>query len=179
MLKQGLRQDIQCVSPGANWSNTNNLTTTTWYFTNGLHFGSVSQVTHPSGTVETYAYDSVSVAGKLLDRVTHCSGAIGTGENLSDGTKEEEFRDPATQRLVMRMTMDIASQLVTEKAQYAYDAQGHLTNTVYLDGTQTTQNYDCCHLLSTTDRNGIVTTYGYDALDRRISTTRDGVTSLD
>lgn len=67
--------------------------------------------------------------------------------------------------------------MVTDEEAYTYDADGHLINTAYLDGTQSSANYDCCHELSSTDRTGVTTTYGYDALNRVVSTVRDGITT--
>ena len=177
VLTPGWRQDIQCVAPGATWNDTNNLATTTWYYTSAPYYGQTSKIVRPNGTTEAFIYDKASISGISYTRSTHYSGATDANGAFIMGTKEEVYRDPATQRTVNRVATDIASQMVTDNERYYYDSQGHLTNTVYLDGTQTTQNYDCCHLLSSTDRNGIVTSYGYDALDRVATSLRDGITT--
>jgi YD repeat-containing protein len=168
VLTEGMRKEIRCTAPGASWNDANNLVTITWSITNSQYYGQPSFILHPDGAAEAFSYTPSST--------THWSGGIDSAGTFVSGTREEVDQDLATERTTQRTMTDIASGKVTDRKLYFYDQAGHLTNTVYLDGTQTSQTFDCCHLLSTTDRYGVVTSYGYDALDRQITTLRDGLT---
>jgi len=177
ILAEGLRKDIQCVTRGALWNDPSNLVTATFYYTNALHYGQIARVIPPAGPVTDYQYGIEPLEGISCEKATTRSGALSPDGAFIQGTETAEYTEQSTKRRLLRVVTDIASQLVTASERYFYDEAGHVTNTVYLDGTQTSQVYDCCHLLTTADRNGIVTSYGYDALNRAVTTIRDGITT--
>ena len=177
IVLDAVRKNIVCIQPGAAWDSTNNLVTTTWLSADAASYGKPIQVFHPNGTVEVFDEDTTTVNGTTYERESHTAGALDTAGDFAEGTREDAYKDPATKTRRIRSVYDLVSQQFTETEYYFYDAAGHLTNTVYLDGTQTLQQYDCCHLASTTDRRGITTSYGHDALSRVITTTRDGITT--
>lgn len=179
VLLPGERKEIQCPQPGAAWNDSANLVTTTYYFSDGVRVGNVSKVVRPNGTIELVDIGRglpSGGSGSLHEKITKYVGAPdGPGTGITQGTKEESYYD-SKGRILRRDVTDIPSQLQIEGQNYSYDAAGHLTNTLFLDGTSISQVYNCCELQSRADRDGSVTSYTYDALKRVLTTVRDGIT---
>jgi RHS repeat-associated protein len=179
VLQTGLRLDIQCPNPGASWNDTNNLITTNYLQTDFVHYGQPSRTIRPDKTAQIFAYDAQPFPGFEVGakkRTAIWTGAQSSAGNVTDGTLRETWFDQY-ERATLEVQTDIASSIVTSSNFYSYDERGNLTNTLYLDGTHSSQTFDCCHLLSTTDRDGTDTTFTYDALHRLLTTTRASVTT--
>ncbi len=180
VVKNGERDEIQCVTPGAPWNAPDNLVTVSYLHTDVVYLNQPSKILRPDGTMQIFTYDLAPLPGTYwpsLQRTTTLTGAPSpTGNSVTNGTRDaiwvDQFQRPALHRVT-----DIASQLIISQESYFYDERGHLTNTVYLDGTSVRQAYDCCRLLWRTDRDGTTTTYGYDALNRPVTTTVNGITT--
>lgn len=178
VLLDGVRKDLQCVNPGAAWNNASNLMTTTWFYQNALYNNKPSKISQPDGVVETFSRaEQTAYQSAYYSLDTQIQGFTNSSGSIVRGTKTDEYRNLLNYRLAYRVTTDVASGLTIGREAYYYDQDGHLTNTVYLDGTQATQSFDCCHLQSSVDRMGVATAYSYDALDRQSYVLRDGVTT--
>ncbi len=177
-LLSGQRKDIQCVNPGAAWNNSSNLVTTTYLFTDALRYNKPSKIVRPDGVTEQFDENTAILNTTYYFKTTRSVGSTNSSGTITRGTKEEVYKDTARMLPILRLVTDIASGLVIEQETNTYDADSHLINTVYLDGTSASWSYDCCHLQSFTDRKGIVTSYDYDALDRVTATVRDGITTV-
>jgi RHS repeat-associated protein len=179
VLQTGLRLDVQCPNPGASWNDTNNLITTNYLRTDSITFGQPSRIIRPDKTMQLFVYDAQphpALSSPPSKRIAVWTGAQSGYTNVVDGTLQQTWFDQ-NNRIILEIQTDVASSIVTSSNFYSYDARGNLTNTVYLDGTQSSQTFDCCHLLSATDRDGTDTTFTYDALHRLLTTTRVSVTT--
>lgn len=175
------RQDIQCATPNAAWTNADNLVTTTRMFTNSI--GSVLAVTRPDGTMQITRYATNFAATQFgstrFTNTVDIGQSDGDPENptILDGTRTITTLNPWG-KVLTRASLDMASQIALSGETYSYDSLQRLVRVDYsLDGTYTTNVYDCCHLASGRDREGIVTSYTYDGLDRVLTTTRAGLTT--
>lgn len=178
VVKSGERREILCPNPGASWNDTGNLVTVSYLRTDSLYFNKPSKILQPDGTVQLFAYNRVALPGTsspTYDKTTILTGVPnGATNDIVRGTKAEIWVDDA-QRPLVRQTTDISSQVMTSREAYTYDAFGHLTYTVFLDGTTEARTYDCCHLMTLVERDGTTNFYTYDALDRMLTRTRDGI----
>ena len=112
--------------------------------------GQIATVTQPSGTVTTYSYDPKT--GRLAE----------ADVQAADGSTQKTgyTYDPATGRVTS--VYDPAHP--ADAISYAYDADGHVIEVDYPDGTSTKASYDDDgRLATTTDITGAVTTYTYNA----------------
>jgi len=160
------RREIQCVTPGATWDDTNNLVTITKTIQYGAHENEISSVQRPDGTMTIYTY------GEALPNVTN---VVWNLRPDSSGTMTTRVIG-AQGQVVWQSTADVPSGIALSGEVYTYDHLKRLTNTTYLDGTSSSVTYNCCNMDSTLDREGTYTFYGYDALKRLVTTTRNGIT---
>ncbi len=112
--------------------------------------GQIATVTQPSGTMTTYSYDPKT--GRLAE----------VDVQAADGSTQKTgyTYDPATGRVTS--VYDPAHP--ADAISYAYDADGHVIEVDYPDGTSTKASYDDNgKLATTTDITGAVTTYTYNA----------------
>jgi RHS repeat-associated protein len=168
----GQRKDIQCVTPGASWTNSDNLVTTTTLFTNGFRRNEPMSILHPDGTVEIFQYGPIGINTTNVVLRGHPDG---TGTNVDQGTIITSILN-TTGQVLSKTEADVASGITISSETYLYDYLGRLTNTTFLDGTTIGKTFDCCTLSSQQDRDGTVTTYSYDDLKRLVTTTRNGIT---
>lgn len=165
---------IRCTTPGASWTNANNLVTITYYQSDTNFVGKLQRVLSPDGTLQLYQYQDSG------DRtMTVLSGQPNGGyTDVVDGMETVSVTDPYGTAL-SRYSYDIVlgDSYLLDYETYAHDSLGRLTTTTYLDGTTTTVNYDCCGLDSMVDRDGVTTTYLYDPLHRQIGTIRNDITT--
>ena len=167
----GETDEIRCTKPGALWNDTNNLVTVTQYYLAGDREGEVQSVKQADGTIAIYNYDGPPTSMTNTVLVGHPDF---TGTNIDAGTKTVSMYGSAGQ-LLSEQTIDVVSGVTLAVQTYAYDNLNRMTNTTYLDGTSSSQTYDCCNVTATTDRDGSSTYYLYDALKRQIGTQRNNI----
>jgi len=111
--------------------------------------GQIASVTQPSGTTTTYTYDGKT--GQLTE--VDVKGADGT-------TQQTGYHyDPATGQVTSVYNPADPADAIG----YKYDADGHVIEVDYPDGTSTKASYaDNGQLATTTDTTGAVTTYAYN-----------------
>jgi len=174
----GERRQIGCATPGASWSNANNLVTVTRLFTNGFYQNEIQSVTRPDGTMDFYIYDPLIASPATFNRtnVVLSGHPDGSGTNIDAGARTELIYD-VSGKLISKTVTDVPSSITIASETYQYDGFKRLISTAFLDGTSIQNAYqDCCNSSSRTDRDGTVTAFSYDALQRLVTTTKNGVT---
>jgi len=169
------KKEIQCTAPGAAWNDTNNLVTTTRYYTNGSFNGWMASVLYPDGTFTLYEYGTNATSRTNI--VWHGQPGA-TYTNVIDGTKTVTVMGTAGQTLSISV-YDISSGILTAQETYSnFDEWNRPGRVTHLDGTYEDTVYGCCGPDSVTDREGVTTAYGYDALKRKTSETRNSISQL-
>lgn len=138
VLTLGQDQVCQCVFPGAVWNNPSNLVTTTTYFTNGFRCDEPVSIVRPDGTADIFEYNNIPEAETNVVMTGHPDS---TGTNTDNGTITTTVYNGVGE-LVQQSTVDVPSGILTSFQTMQYDSLGHLTNTVYLDGTSLQNTYD-------------------------------------
>ena len=169
--------DIQALTPGAAWNDTNNtLATTTTYTYVGNERRPVS-ISNPDGTMQIFSYRDY---GTDL-RTTNC-----TGQPNQSGTAIISGRMTVTcsgsYGVSSVSSYDIAAGVagvMLSSTSYSYDDYGRPWDTYdHLLNTSTTRlGYNCCGIDSMTEVDGTTINYGYDVLKRRNMTTANGITT--
>ena len=164
---------IQCVTPRAAYSDTNNLVTITRTYGAGSHQGRTKSISHPNGTMTLYDY--VTSSNQLTTHV-YSGEPNGSETAILDGTQTSTTIDEAGRTLVAE-TRDIATGiLISRQITSNPDSFGRFQTTDYLDGTSAEKEYGCCGIDSSTDKNGTATTYLYDDFKRLEYRTTAGIT---
>ena len=167
------QHDIQCVTAGAVWNDTNNLVTITKLYGDGIpHELELYSVQQPDGTVEIHLYGNGYAS---TTNVTLNGHPDGSGANIDQGTRTVDVIGPAGQ-LLSRTVYDVPTGVMLSSDSYAYDDFKRLTTTTHSDGTYEQNIYDCCTLNSKRNRDGSYTYYAYDSLKRLVATTYNGIT---
>lgn len=115
----GQRRDIQCINPGAAWSDSGNLVTTYNLFTNGFRANEPQQIIHPDGTAELYQY--TDAPGQVNTKIVWSGHLDGSGANVDDGTETISVISP-TGLLQSKTIMDIKTSIVMLRELYGYDS---------------------------------------------------------
>ncbi|HEY5910946.1 MAG TPA: RHS repeat-associated core domain-containing protein [Verrucomicrobiae bacterium] len=172
----------RCSTPGASWTNSGNLVTTTTYVADDPSFAGYPKSTvNPDGTLQIYSYAYLPDGRK---RTAVSTGAPdSTWTTVTNGTKVISDVDSKGQ-VYIPQTCDIAlgSQLgqdypVNADTQWAFDSLGRRYVTWFTDGTLEQINYGCCGIESVINRDGSTTTHVYDGLNRDVGTLRNGITT--
>ena len=134
-----------------------NLRTWTRTFTGGWGAGQPKDITHPDGSMTTYAYP---------DQYT-------TITTNADGTLTTRIVDDFGNPLSLSRRVDKGAGVVLERQTYTYtDELRRSYDVTDLAGRTTQYRYsDCCGLDTVTDPDGVVTEYSYDALRRQVAST--------
>jgi RHS repeat-associated protein len=112
--------------------------------------GQIATVTQPSGTKTTYSYDGKT--GRLAEVDVH------SGDGRTQQTGYAYYPDTGRVKSVFDPSHP------DDAIGYTYDADGHVIEVDYPDGTSTKASYDDNGQLATsTDITGAVTTYTYNA----------------
>jgi len=166
------RREIRCVTPGAAWTNADNLVTTRRYYTNGPNDRKLWSIERPDGTMEIFDYITSANRTKIV--LTGAPDAAKT--NVVDGTKTITVVGPVGQ-MVSRTVVDIASGITVASEVYTnYDSYNRPRKITYLDGTSTLTDHGCCGPITETNREGTVINYYQDALKRRSATKKNDLT---
>ncbi len=167
---------IRCATPGASWTNANNLVTQTRYYYGTVELaGKPASVISPDGTLQLYQYEDY---GGQRTTTVFSGQPNGDGSAVTNGTKTVSTTAEAG-FATARASYDIAlgDGYPLDSETYYHDSLGRPTTTYYLDATSTTVNYDCCGADSAVDREGVTTTYLYDPLHRPIGTLRNAIST--
>ncbi len=174
------RRDIQCVTPGAEWTNVNNLVTITKTHTNSADDDKVWTLERPDGTIEIYLYPRPDYS-QYVDPSHDRTNIVMRGQpdayktNIVDGSMTIDILT-SIGLLAERTVVDIASGITNAVEIYSdRDDSWRPQKVTYLDGTYTFTTYSCCGEQSVTNREGTVTVYARDALKRIISTETAGI----
>jgi RHS repeat-associated protein len=167
--------EIQTLTPGALWTDPNNLVTITKTYLGTQFEGELQSVKNPDGAMSFYTY---SVSGNQKTTTVKTGQPNASSSEIVNGTSTVTVVDVGG-NTISETSYDIASNLLlTSATSTQFDTFGRPTRIEYNDGTFTAASYGCCGIDSTTDREGITTTYVYDSLQRIISSTRAGITTL-
>ena len=175
IILPGERRDIRCQRSGAGWDATDNLVTTTKFYTSGENTNRVKSIENSDGTMQFFEYVRAT-DGSTTNTVY--TGRPNEGKTaIVDGTKSVTIRGPLGQMMVQNV-IDIASGLTLSTELYSnYDEFARPQRVTHLDGTYEDTQFACCGVDSTTDREGVVTYYVYDALKRQTASIRQNVTT--
>jgi hypothetical protein len=175
------RKEIQSVTPwdwpSTSISDTNNLVTTSHYFTNGVNVGKLSFVEHPNGTMTFYDYVTTSTNSTT----TVSSGQPGISRtNIVDGTKTISTLGTLGQPLTNRVEAirpGSTNILLSLDVYSLFDEFQRPQRVTHLDGSYEETYFSCCGVGSTRDRLGVTTYYLTDDLKRATGTQRLGITT--
>jgi RHS repeat-associated protein len=169
------RKDIQAGAPGATYTDSRNLVTTTKYNTSGTFKGDVKSVLAPDGTFTLYSY---ATSGGITTTTIRQGAPNGDFSSVSSGTRTVQVED-SLGREISTHTYDINSGHLTSSSQVIErDSQGRATRIKYHDGSEDVRKYGCCGLEAAVDRNGNASSYSYDALKRLNVTKQNGLTII-
>jgi RHS repeat-associated protein len=174
----GERRDIRCVTPGAAWTNGDNLVTTTKYYTIGTNIGRVASVERPDGTTSIFQYEFGTNAGGLSIRTDIVSSGLpNAGKTaIADGISNRTVHGPFGQFFSFT-NYDIGSGIVRGSQTVTnHDAFNRPRMITYLDGKSEGFEHGCCGPITATNREGTVTTYARDPLARTTSQKTAGIT---
>jgi RHS repeat-associated protein len=171
---QGEKRQIQCVTAGAAWTSSDNLVTTTKYYTNGSNGGREWTVEHPDGTLEVRDY----WIGLNRTNIVLIGAPNTNKTDVTNGTKTITVIGPVGQ-LLSRTVTDIPSSITLASEIYSdHDLRNRPTKVTYLDGTSNLVHYSsCCGVTTETNREGTITYHEKDALKRRTVTIRNSITN--
>lgn len=176
ILSPGQVVEIQCQTPGASATATDNLFQTNLTYAVPGYDGIVERRANQDGTVEL-RFQPTPRENVWLTNVVLTGAPTSHANTLNEGTRTVTIINPHGQTILTEAT-DIASVLVLSRQTYAYpDNFSRPSSVTHLDGTVTSSSYDCCGLESSTDADGVTTTYTYDGLHRAADTTRLGITN--
>jgi len=162
--------------------NDNEYTTTTYYAQvtdfDGQTRWQIARQINLDGTESRYTYN---YSGDTLTQTT--KNGIFQNDELTKGTRSETVSNRRGTQLSSRSywtdaDAGIYNLKTAETLSTAFDSDGRVTETTYMDGSKVTRTYGCCGVESETDRDGIVTTYAYDDFKRLSYSVRDGITTL-
>ena len=171
----GYTDAVRCATPGAAWTNANNLVTRTYYnYTTPALAGKPSRVISPDGTMQIYEYSDASARTTTV----YSGQPNGSFTAVINGSKIITVTT-ASGGTSSRTTYDIAlgDDYRVEWETTGFDGLGRPTTTSYSGVASTTINYDCCGAESMVDRDGVTTTFVHDDLHRDIGTIRNGITT--
>ncbi len=169
----GETRQYQAASASADWDDADNLGTTNRYIASGTDIGQPLVTDHPDGTRQSYVYGSTPTTRT----VTFYSGQADPNNtsNILSGTKTVTTQGSYGETL-STVVYDYPGGAVVDYQANAFDELGRLTNSAYLDSTQTHATYqDCCNVSTQTDREGIATTFYYDDLRRQVAAVRNNI----
>jgi len=175
MYSKGQRWDVQCVSTGAAWNAAANLVATNTFYTNGAYYGNIRTVARPDKTITSYLYGPIAT---LTTNILLNGHPDSTGTNIDDGTKMVSIFN-STGQLIEKREYDRQigrSDILISSAAYQYGGLNRKTNSTYLDGTTSTEQYDCCTVSAIKGRDGSIVSYTYDELHRLLTATASGIT---
>jgi RHS repeat-associated protein len=172
------RRDIRCLTPGASWTNADNLVTITRWYTNATHFQRKWSVERPDGTMDIFQYAfHTNGSGEAFRTNIVLTGAPDTPKtNIVDGTRTTTVVG-AVGQMVSRTVVDIMSGITTSSESYSdYDAYNRPKKITYLDGTFDWTDYGCCGPVTRTNREGTVMYHYRDAMNRESATKQNSIT---
>ncbi len=179
VIEPGLRKDIVWKNANSVWDplSTDNLTTTTTYYTSGDNIHRVQSIKNSDGTLTTYSYAPTASGGETR---TICSGQPNAGSTaVINGIKTVTIVDAignVVSKKVYSIAPSVTDILIASEVSTLPDTLGNYTHTTYLDGRQTQIYYSCCGVDRTIDKDGVTTTYQYDGLKRRVAAVSNGIT---
>lgn len=167
---------IRCVTAGASWTNSGNLVTITRYQASAELAGKPRSVISPDGTMQLYDYVNNNTGGGQRIETVLSGQPNGDFTAVTNGTKTVSVVDAAGVA-VSRASYDIAlgDGYALDSETHYRDSLGRIYQTIHLDGTSTTVNYDCCGIESSVDRDGVTTTHIHDVLHRQVGAMRNGI----
>jgi len=168
---EGETIEKRCPGPGASWTDTNNVVTTTQYYTSGEHRGRVQQITHPDQTMSFYSYTADG---------SGFATTVAIGEPNAQKTAVQQGTETTTLignagELLSRIERPIiggeVQALLLSSEEYTYLDEAKLSYQVErLGGLVEETQQGCCGVESQTDPDGATTTYAYDYWKRPVAT---------
>jgi RHS repeat-associated protein len=175
IIHVGEDRDIQCQTPAASSTASDNLVTITKWYTEGSFSNQIQSVLSPDGTIRVYYYATNSTQ----KTTTELSGVPdSSGTNILNGTKTITVTSLAGKTISKTSYYVLAgsSDILTDQDVYTYlDSRNRSYEIVHLDGTSNQLFYACCGLNSEIGRDGLETQYLYDALKRQIASVQNGI----
>jgi RHS repeat-associated protein len=167
------RQDIRAHYNWSEYSDSDNLVTTTAYYTSGANDGKISSIQNPDGTMSIYAYGTASDFTQT--NIVWTGAPNGGGTAIVDGTETVTIVSPIGQ-MISRTVTNIVSGITLANDVYGnYDGLGRPQLVTHLDGTTEQTYYACCGVDNTVDRDGVTTQYYYDVAHRQDSYIKNGI----
>ena len=159
----GVRLDVQCTVPGANWNDASNLTTTNTFYTNETNQYAMQTVLRPDGTMTAYNYITNA---SYQTNITVTGQPDASHSFIVDGVSNVTVLN-ASGYPVSAASYDVLSGNVLSANSYSnYDSYARPQQVTHLDGTTEYTQYSCCGLSSTTDRDNLTKAYLYDTDQR-------------
>ena len=164
----------RCQTRGSAWNASDNLKTTTTYYTTGNFTNEVWKVKNPDGTMQFYTY---STNGTVKTTVVASGQPNGGETDITDGTRTMTVTSLTGQTLSTTIVDNISGATIDSAIYSNFDDLGRAATVTYLDGI-VGYRYDCCGLAAVTNRDGTVTSYSYDDLKRRMTETANGISLI-
>jgi RHS repeat-associated protein len=165
--------DIRCVTPGAAWTNADNLVTITRYYTNGPNTNLLWSIERPDGTMDIHQY----ATGASQTNVVLSGAPDGYKTNIVDGVKTITVVGTVGQ-MISKTVIDIVSGITNSHDVYSdYDSYNRPRKVIYLDGTHTWTDHGCCGPITETNREGTAIFYYKDALKRQAAMKKNDITA--
>jgi RHS repeat-associated protein len=176
VIKPGEVQSIKAASPGVAWNATNNLVTTTFYYTDGESDGEVKAISYPNNIWEMRTYSISNEQRKVTVRKgipnAEHTEIVNGEEYISLTDKVGTLLNRAIWQVVnSNSTLRLYAESVAQQ-----DELGRSTVKVFHDGTTETNVYSCCGITEHVSREGVREVNTYDALQRLITSTVNGIT---
>jgi len=173
-------REIRCKTPGASYTNSDNLVTVTTRYRTGdeWEIGKVHTVDYPDGTREVHSYSFATPGSEREVTQTVLRGAADPGDpsGVTEGVRTEEVLTDTGHRLVLA-SYDFDTGAATDiqlsgETNTLLDAFDRPLEIHYMDGTEKVLTYDCCGIESVTNRDGSFAAFTYDDLQRLETETR-------
>ena len=152
----------------------------------------IKERTNPDGMKEYYAYD-LGGYGPSDPYPGPGTFTPGNGTDIRTTVTSGLVNSPIAGKTTRDVTIENALGEILARQTYVYDGSdydlltwtifeyedGHLTKTIYSNGTSASATWDCCHKINETDIYGTFTDYtnGYDDLGRLVQFVKNGVTT--
>jgi len=173
IIRPGQTLQIQCQSPGADWTAPDNLVTVRTFYTNGAFSNYLRSIDNPDGTRKVFFYSRSGSDQNVTQTTTILSGQPDPTNqtNIVSGTITTTVVGHIGQTL-SRTVQQFPSMILLSRETYSYLDQFHRSYTVtYLNGRTETHQFGCCGPDIWIDTDGRITQYMYDAMGRQIGST--------
>ena len=174
VFKDYQEKEIRCTTPGASWTDSGNLVTTTDRISAPAFQNMVSKIEFPDGSIEVHEYFDTGVVGELDYQEISRGEPNGTGDAVVAGTFRHVNYDDFGRITFERLESIPAMPWDTRRWYSNFDDYGRAQKTTYTGSTFAETLQGCCGPTQITQRDGSVTQYTYDERGLKTAETSPG-----